>query len=407
MGGAAAVLLGCLPAGSAMALDLPLPSPGLPDVLPTPVLTPVDVTSPLPLPSLTPLPNVTPLPSVTPLPLPTSSPLPGSGTVPVIGGTLGGSQPTSNGGSGGPGGTTGTGGGDGAAPTGLIGAMTAFFSEPAAPSGSKRAPVKGPVLAGVVPLPAFPGLPAGAAQDIAWVLVLLIPVLLLVWVVSLVRALGRMTVWRNSSTLLAAAADLGLSPREIAGMSPAAIEKVREQLAVDELTGCMRRAAGVAALERELVRARREHSPLAVAFVDADGLKKANDSDGHAAGDALLRDISEALQSRVRGSDFVFRYGGDEFVAVMPGATARDAAEVVGEVQTAVRERGRSFSMGVSELQPGDDTVQLLARADEQLYAAKRALKIGREFDEMKARQAAIRSARGRQRRREMPPEKA
>src|SRR5205807_5957064 len=110
---------------------------------------------------------------------------------------------------------------------------------------------------------------------------------------------SRLRVLRSPGTLLALAAELGLSPREIAGISPAALEKLRDQLAVDELTGCMRRASGIAALEREVSRARRDRTPLAIAFVDADGLKHANDTLGHAAGDQLLKDVADALRARL------------------------------------------------------------------------------------------------------------
>ena len=391
-GAIAGALLACGSTGTAFALALPSPSP-LPSLLPAasplplPTVSPLAVptVSPLPLPTTSPLPLT--LPSASPLPvtLPSSSPLPVLGTVLPQGGQTGGTGGTGTGGTG-----TQSGGGGSPPPGGVVRFVSAYL----AGSGGSHQPVRGPLLFGRIPLPAFPGLPAGVAQDVVWTLMVLLPVLLLVWVVSLIRTIGKMALWRNSASVLAAAADLGLSPREIAGLSPAAIEKVREQLAVDELTGCMRRAAGVAALEREVARARREKNALAVAFVDADGLKAANDAHGHAAGDALLRDIAEGLRTRLRGSDFVFRYGGDEFVCVMPGAGQGEASHVLTDVQGTLRAAGRSFSLGIAELQHGDDTVQLLARADEQLYAAKRARRIGRDFEVTKLRGKPVTSRR-------------
>jgi diguanylate cyclase (GGDEF)-like protein len=216
-------------------------------------------------------------------------------------------------------------------------------------------------------------------QEVAWSLVIVVPLLLLVWVIVLFRMLMRLRHLRGSAGLLTAASELGLSPREIASLSPAALERLRDQLALDDLTGCMRRASGLASLERELARARREKSTLAIGFIDADGLKHANDTLGHAAGDQLLKEVSAGLRSRLRGSDFVFRYGGDEFVCVMPGAHSGDAAAVLTDVQAHLRLHGRSFSLGIAEFLPADTAVTLLGRADEALYAAKRALRGGAE----------------------------
>jgi len=335
-------------------------APAYADILPTP----------LPLQSILP----------TPLPLPTISPLPGVGVPPLGGGTASPTPQTGGGGggggSGGGGGKTHTIGGGGSAGGGttLTGGGTGGGAHPAASVGDPN------TGGGVGPLPAIPILPRGFAQGVGWFVLILLPLMLVVWVVALIRTLGRLRVLRSPATLIAAAAELGLSPREIAGISPAALEKLRDQLAVDELTGCMRRASGIAALEREVSRARRERTPLSIAFVDADGLKHANDTLGHAAGDQLLKDVAAALRTRLRGSDFVFRYGGDEFVCVLPGATGAATTEVFTDVQTELRKQGRSFSLGATELQPDDhDSVALLGRADEALYEAKRALKAGRQ----------------------------
>ena len=339
---------------SAATLPLPIPSPSLPSVLPSSTPSVVPSATPLPLASLSPAPLPT-LPAGT-----TASPSPGGGGAGASGGSGAGGGAGSAQGSGGGGGQPGSGGGGGAGQPGGSGPVASIQH-----SG-------GP--AGIGPLPAFPGLPNGAAQQLAWALVFLVPLMLLVWVVVLIRAVGRLRRLRGSAELIAAASELGLSPREIAGLSPLALEKLRDQLALDELTGCMRRVSGIAALERELARARRERGPLALGFVDADGLKHANDTLGHAAGDQLLKDVAAGLRSRLRGSDFVFRYGGDEFVCVLPSATAESAAEVLSDVQAQLRLRGRSFSYGIAELAPADTIVTILGRADEALYAAKRAL---------------------------------
>jgi diguanylate cyclase (GGDEF)-like protein len=118
-----------------------------------------------------------------------------------------------------------------------------------------------------------------------------------------------------------------------------------------------------------------------VALVDIDHFKRVNDELGHLAGDAVLRDFAQILTDRVRASDLVGRYGGEEFVVVLRGATASAGRSVLEQVRTGldVRHPGSglptyTFSAGVSELGvDGDDVTSLLAIADERLYAAKRA----------------------------------
>src|SRR5256885_17018257 len=128
------------------------------------------------------------------------------------------------------------------------------------------------------------------------------------------------------------AADLGLHPRDLASMSTRSLFDLREKSAFDELTGVLRRAAGVAAAERAMARARRHSTPLTVAFIDVDGLKEANDARGHAAGDAMLRGLTAALKEGLRAEDVVLRYGGDEFVCVMPGMAVRDARAKLSDI---------------------------------------------------------------------------
>ncbi len=88
-----------------------------------------------------------------------------------------------------------------------------------------------------------------------------------------------------------------------------------ERASTDDLTGLLRRGAGLALLEREIDRSRRTETRLVVAFVDVDGLKRVNDELGHAAGDRLLSDVAAVLRSRLRSYDLVMRWGGDEFAS--------------------------------------------------------------------------------------------
>jgi diguanylate cyclase (GGDEF)-like protein len=147
----------------------------------------------------------------------------------------------------------------------------------------------------------------------------------------------------------------------------------REAAHLDELTGTYRRGPGFVELEREVLRSAREHEALAVAFVDVDHLKSVNDSLGHAAGDRLLRQVADAIASRLRPYDLVIRYGGDEFVCVLPGLTAAAATERLVTINNDLRamEVTGSVSIGIADLQPDDSMADLVERADQSLYTAR------------------------------------
>jgi diguanylate cyclase (GGDEF)-like protein len=145
----------------------------------------------------------------------------------------------------------------------------------------------------------------------------------------------------------------------------------------DPVTGIANRRAGDEALAREVARARRSGAPLSLVLFDIDHFKNINDRAGHAVGDRVLRGISDILSASQRGSDLAMRWGGEEFLVLLPDvglAGARAFAERVREnVQNlTIGDTGRiTISAGVAELQRDEDATAALARADASLYRAK------------------------------------
>jgi diguanylate cyclase (GGDEF)-like protein len=169
-------------------------------------------------------------------------------------------------------------------------------------------------------------------------------------------------------------------------------EELRLQASTDALTGVMNRRVCLMFLEKQLSLASRGGSPLSVAYLDLDGLKRVNDSFGHAEGDAYISAISELLTAAVRNSDVVGRLGGDEFLVVFPDCQAKPASAVMSRVAESAVERCRaegkpypySLSWGVaslSELAPSKElpaATALLELADRRMYEDKVARKAAR-----------------------------
>ena len=162
----------------------------------------------------------------------------------------------------------------------------------------------------------------------------------------------------------------------------AARESMRHAATHDSLTGLLNRAEIFRKLERELERARREQRPLAVILGDLDHFKKVNDTHGHPFGDEVLREIAERMRSKLRIYDGVGRYGGEEFLLVLPACDLDAAIERANHLREMIaatpiksgdEEASISISMGVavSGCEGVKESEALLQRADRALYAAK------------------------------------
>jgi diguanylate cyclase (GGDEF)-like protein len=144
--------------------------------------------------------------------------------------------------------------------------------------------------------------------------------------------------------------------------------------ATDVLTGAWARKFGLEEVSRELERAHRTGTAFVLAFIDVDGLKQVNDSQGHLAGDAQLQLVGETLRANLRPYDVVVRFGGDEFVCAMSNLglpEARARFEKIAAALTAV-DAEHSVTFGVVEAEPADGLQDLIARADADLLQARR-----------------------------------
>ena len=149
----------------------------------------------------------------------------------------------------------------------------------------------------------------------------------------------------------------------------------------DELTGLYNRRYFRETLERAIRQAEESNRPLSMLMIDVDDFKRFNDSHGHQAGDEVLTRLAGLMRTSARESDAPVRYGGEEFVLLLPGTALDDAVGVAerlrAELEAQLFEVGTvegartSISVGVAQLVPGESGTRLIQRADAALYHAK------------------------------------
>lgn len=199
--------------------------------------------------------------------------------------------------------------------------------------------------------------------------------------------LGTVTLFRrerfNETELLAIEQGLGFLSRCL--LSALEFETLSAIVTQDPLTGVGNRKSLDEWLRREVSRCRRHHSPLSMMMIDIDHFKLFNDDLGHLGGDRILKALADVLKRSTRGSDLLFRFGGDEFTVLLPHTDLEGAREAAEQIRENLSRISRSalglessnlssrpdVSIGVASFHPGDDEEMLLQRADTHLYHAK------------------------------------
>ncbi len=161
-------------------------------------------------------------------------------------------------------------------------------------------------------------------------------------------------------------------------------EQLQKLAALDPLTGILNRRFGMVRLHEEYSRAVRRGAPLAVLMFDIDHFKQVNDTYGHVVGDRVLRNISGLIRQGIREGDILLRYGGEEFIVILPGASKDDAFTIAERVRHIVRDSVTMYgeyqicvtiSVGLDSMPETsiNNEQELIANADEAMYRSKNA----------------------------------
>jgi diguanylate cyclase len=159
-----------------------------------------------------------------------------------------------------------------------------------------------------------------------------------------------------------------------------AYRRIEELAELDELTGSLNRRSIMRALEEEIARAQRLNNPCSVALIDLDWFKRINDAYGHPTGDEVLRTFAITMFANIRSIDKFGRYGGEEFLLLLPETPEHEAAQMMDRLRLIISELDWSafsagmqvtISAGLTTLRRDENSDTLLARADRALYASK------------------------------------
>ncbi|MDP2639388.1 MAG: diguanylate cyclase [Betaproteobacteria bacterium] len=159
-----------------------------------------------------------------------------------------------------------------------------------------------------------------------------------------------------------------------------ALEKVHDISIHDELTGIYNRRFLMEALRREIARFDRSGSRFSVGLLDIDHFKRINDECGHATGDAVLQEFADLTQAGLRGGDMCGRFGGEEFMLLLPQTELEHAKVIAERLRLAIEQREFSgtraprritATIGIAAYRAGEDTAQIIERADAAMYRGK------------------------------------
>ncbi|WP_227816955.1 GGDEF domain-containing protein [Nitrogeniibacter aestuarii] len=186
---------------------------------------------------------------------------------------------------------------------------------------------------------------------------------------------------RSSEDLQSLRDQVDLANAEIAKLQNE-LHHTSEMVRHDPLTGALNRKGLDEALKREIARAQRRSSCLCIGLLDVDNFKKINDNHGHHAGDAALLHLTEVVKENLRPQDSLGRFGGEEFVVILPDTDAEDAVKAMHRLQRALTNKyfltgGQklliTFSAGVARLEDDEPAEAAIDRADKAMYRAKKA----------------------------------
>ena len=162
-------------------------------------------------------------------------------------------------------------------------------------------------------------------------------------------------------------------------------QKMRQLAQRDGLTGTLNRQYFEQLGSAEFLRAKRFNTPLTITMIDIDGFKAINDSYGHIAGDLVLKEVAKAMSKNIRDFDLLGRFGGDEFIILMPNTNQSDASFLIERLDYEVRNLKIKYdhheirvqaSFGVHELANEDKFDEFIVKADKLMYAMKKEKKL-------------------------------